>query len=300
MLRAAVLSIALCQFVFMPRAEAEELSLRLHWEPGQTYILEVTTDTTGKKPDGSGAAGMMHVLQTTEMKVEKKADPAETLVRARFASVRGEVTANGKTRTYDSSDSKPGQDDEDLRQVLGTAVGKSFTMVYDDRDRFLDIRDLAEMATGPGEKMGLIALAQSRDVAMLFRKSMEVGLPAVPVSPGDSWTADETMVFPQAGEVRVQMNGKLEGVEVREGRKHARVTFEGTFGNTAPRPGKPVALMEITSDSTMSGTLFFDLERRMVSLSDYKTDIKMMAPGQLLGFEQRIVSKMTRKETPAR
>lgn len=264
----------------------DEMKLRIHWEPGTTYVLETTTDTTARKPDGSGVGGLMQVVQTSEMVATLDATK-QTRLDVLIAVVRGKIEKEGKSETFDST--RKGEQSEVL-QSLGAAVGKKFTLVYDDNGRF---RDVSGLAAAPGSQLTLSGMAEARDVAILFRKSLEMGLPAVPVRIGDTWTADETMTFPQAGEVRVQMNGRLVGIEARDGRRHAKVAFRGTFGNTAPRAGKPVAMMEITNDSTMDGELVFDLERHFVSTASYTSSIKLIVPGQTIAFGQKVTSVMT-------
>ena len=138
---------------------------------------------------------------------------------------------------------------------------------------------------------GLTALADSRDVANLFRKSLEIGLPPLAVSVGDTWTADETMTFPQAGDTHVEMNGKFEGIEERDGRKHAKIAFEGKLSSVT-RKDKPVANIEIGQGSTMSGIIFYDIERRTTSLSSYNNHLKLIVAGQEVPFDQHITSKM--------
>jgi hypothetical protein len=175
---------------------------------------------------------------------------------------------------------------------MGGGVGKTFSLIYDENDRYRDTRGLQSLATDIATTPSLSSMASSSDVANLFRKSMEMGLPPIPVNIGDTWTADETMAFPKAGEVRVQMNGRFESIMERDGRKHAKIVFDGKFGNTAARKDKPESLVEITNDSSISGILLFDLERKVVSFGAYTSSIKLRTPEQTLPFEQKVTSKL--------
>lgn len=275
-------------------AQDGKMQLRLHWEPGKRYVQETSTDTSTRKTGEGGQTQTMRVQQSTEMTVTKEKNKEEKLVQVRFASVKGEIAANGKTLTFDSTN--PNEQNPMLLQAFGRAIGKTFTLVYDAKDRFVDSRDLGSLSSESGAVTGLAAVADSRAVANLFRKSLEMGLPPIPVEIGDTWSADETINFPQAGEVRVRMSGKLEGIIDREGRKHAKIIFDGKFGNTADRPDKPVSLVEITNDSAMSGILLFDIERQVISFAAYTTTIKLQAPGEIIPFEQKVTSKITAVE----
>lgn len=272
-------------------AQSQALSLRLHWEPGKLYRQETSTETTSPSPGKEAPDQQLNVIQTTLLQVAKDTPDHQRQVGVTFASVRGEIRANGKTLTYDST--SPETQNPALRQVFGQAVGKKFTLVYDEQDRFVDVRDMMSLSSEAGSITSLSAVADANQVALLFRKSLEMGLPPLPVHVGDTWTMDETMPFPKAGEVRVQMNGKLAAVESYQGRPHARIVFEGKFGNTAARADKPLSLTEITSDSSISGVLYFDLESRIVSLTSYTTKIKLQAPGEVIPFEQKVTSKVS-------
>lgn len=271
-------------------AQEEKYLLRLHWEPGKLYLQETSTDTSTRKTAEVTETQTMRVIQTTELRVKQKKGSSDKLVDVLFTRVKGEIAANGKTLTFDSN--KPNEQNPMLQEAFGRTVGKSFTLVYDGNDRFRSISNIASMASEPGAVVGLSAVADSHDVASLFRKSMEMGLPPVPVGLGDTWSADETINFPKAGEVRVQMNGRLQSIESRDGRKHAKIAFEGKFGNTAGRADKPASLVEISNDSSMAGILFYDLERKTISFGAYTTSIKLEAPGETLPFEQKVTSRL--------
>ncbi|MDB6117136.1 MAG: hypothetical protein JWO08_917, partial [Verrucomicrobiaceae bacterium] len=240
--------------------------LRIHWESAKTYTLETQTETTFQKPGAENPPQKMDVIQTTTLGVRTDPPSSNHLVQVTFTGVRGEISSGKDVMHYDST--KPDESNPKLGQAIGRAVGKSFVLVYDEQDRFRDSRDFSSMASAPGSVIGLSALADTRDVVNLFRKSLEIGLPPLAVSVGDTWTADETMNFPQAGDTHVAMNGKFEGIEDREGRKHAKISFEGKLSSVVKKD-KPVANIEIAEGSTMSGVIFFDLERRVTSYSSY-------------------------------
>lgn len=272
------------------RAQEAKTLLRTDWQPGKTFRLETSTDTSTRTP-GTNSEQTMRTVQITDMQVRADPTSGHRLVKSTFAGIKGELGANGKTLTYDSS--KPAETDELLQQMFGRALGRSFVLVYDDKNRFSDVRGLGDLAGQAGAVTSLSAIADSRDVANLFRKSLEMGLPPVPVGPGDTWSTDESITFPQAGEVAVQMNGKLEAIVDREGRPHAKIVFEGKFGNSQPTIDRPIPLVEIASGSSISGILFFDLERKIVSFGAYTSTIRLQTPEMIVPFTQKVTTKMT-------
>lgn len=271
-------------------AQTEALPLRLRWQPGKVYLQENITETlTGKATPGSPEQSL-RVVQTTEIKTREEAASKNHLLDVTFTSIKGQIQAGTQTASFDSSQATPSN--PMLQKAFGRAVGKTFTLVYDAEDRFLDVRNLSSLATEQGSMTSLSAMADSKDVAILFRKSMEMALPTDPVPPGGTWTSEETLLFPRTGEVRVKIHGKFASLEDREGRKHAKITFEGTFRTPPAGADKPIALTEITSDSTIGGTLWFDLERQVVSAGDYTSKIKLSSGGELFPLEQRVTTKM--------
>ncbi len=279
-------ALALCALAAAHAQEDKQL-LRLHWEPGQLYTQQTTTETTTSAP---AQPGKMSMTQTTEMRVTKdKTNKNHKRVEVTFANIQGSLEAQGKTMTFDST--KPGEANPALQEALGAALQKPFVLLYDENDRFKEARELGGIASEPGTLTGLVALADARAVAHLFRKSLEMGLPSVPVSPGDTWIADEIMNFPQAGDIHVDMTGKFISWEEREGRRNARISFDGKLANVASNK-RAVGSIEISEGSTISGVIYFDVERHVVSFGAYASNLKLTAMGEVVPMTQRVTSKM--------
>ena len=265
-------------------AEDKQL-LRTHWEPGKTYTQQSTTETSA----GADRPGKMSMTQTTELRVQKEKSSGNNRVEVKFVGITGTLTAQGKTMTFDSS--KPGEANPALREALGAALQKPFVLVYDEDDRFREARELGGISSEPGSLTGIAALADSRAVANLFRKSLEMGLPSIPVSVGDTWTADETMTFPQAGDVHVDMTGKFESWEEQDGRKVARIVFDGKLANVNAAKAIPGSI-GIGEGSSISGTLWFDVERKVVASGDYTSELRLTAMDEVVPMKQHVTSKM--------
>ncbi len=289
-MRPRLLVSTIIAFTALASAQAEDPQmLRIHWEPGKTYTLETVTDTTSQTPGRDLQTQGMKVVQTTTLTVRKDTRTTDRLVEVKFVNVQGEISSGGRILSFDST--HPKDADPRLQQAFGRAIGKSFVLVYDDQDRYRDTRDFGSLASAPGALTGLTALADSRNVANLFRKSLEMGLPPLAVSLGDTWTADETMTFPQAGDTHVEINGKFEAVQDRDGRKHAKIAFEGKL-TSVEKIDKPINAIEIGKGSAMAGSIYYDLERRTATFGDYVTKLKLEVVGQEMPFEQHITTKV--------
>ncbi len=298
---ALLASTLLCLFSSAP-AQDSPVELKLHWEPGQTYVQESDTDTTnfltalGKTSDQK-----LRMHQTTSITVQKTPQ-GQTEAKVMIESLLGEMTYEGKSHVFDSKN--PGASHPALQQILGGSAGKSFTLVYDEKGAFLDAKDTASMVTG-GVEPDLTSIANARQLATLYRRSLEMGLPKIPVRPGDKWISDEIVPFPQTGTVQVKLNAKFDGIVDREGRRQAQISFEGTMKSQRDkdsngrelRTERPVTLGD---DSKVNGHVFFDLERKTISLAVFSATIQLKVEGKPMPVRQQVTTRlMSMKPTGA-
>lgn len=276
-----VFATALCQ------AQEEALEVRLRWEPGQFYLQESDTDTTtllttlGQKHDQK-----LRMRQTTSIKVTKN-NAGEQLARVSIDSLTGELLQDGLLHPFDSAkmaDALPA-----LQKAIGGAAGRSFTLVYNPQGDFQDVRDISSMVSG-GENPDLTSIADAKQLAILYRRSMEMGLPKIPVRPGDKWISDEVIPFAEAGQVQVKLQSKFEGVVDRSGRKHAQIAFEGSL-ETQPEEGTKRSV-KLAAGSKVTGQVFFDLERRTLSLSVLLALVNLEVEGKLLPVRQQVTTRL--------
>lgn len=298
---ALLASTLLCLFSSAP-AQDSPVELKLHWEPGQTYVQESDTDTTnfltalGKTSDQK-----LRMHQTTSITVQKTPQ-GQTEAKVMIESLLGEMTYEGKSHVFDSKN--PGASHPALQQILGGSAGKSFTLVYDEKGAFLDAKDTTSMVTG-GVEPDLTSIANARQLATLYRRSLEMGLPKIPVRPGDKWISDEIVPFPQTGTVQVKLNAKFDGIVDREGRRQAQIAFEGTMKSQRDkdsngrelRTERPVTLGD---DSKVNGHVFFDLERKTISLAVFSATIQLKVEGKPMPVRQQVTTRlMSMKPTGA-
>lgn len=275
-------------------AQDAPVELRLHWEPGQTYIQESDTDTTnfltalGKTSDQK-----LKLHQTTSISVQKTAQ-GQTEARVMIESLLGEMNYEGKSYVFDSKN--PGSSDPRLQQTLGAAAGKGFSLVYDDKDAFIDAKDTGSMVTG-GAEPDFTSIANARQLATLYRRSLEMGLPKIPVRPGDKWISDEIVPFPQAGTVQVKLNAKFDGIVDREGHRQAQIAFEGTMKtqrdkDSTGRDLNTDRLVSLGDDSKVNGHVFFDLERKTISLAVFSATIQLKVEGKPMPVRQQVTTRL--------
>ncbi len=290
---ALLASFLLCLSLSCP-AQDSPVALKLHWEPGMTYLQESDTDTTnfltalGKSTDQK-----LRLHQTTSIAV-KKTPTGQTAATVLIESLIGEMTFEGKSYAFDSKN--PASSSPQLQQTLGGAAGKGFTLVYDEKGEFLDAKDLGSMVTG-GIEPDLASIATARQLAALYRRSLEMGLPKIPVRPGDKWITDELVTFPQAGTVQVKLNAKFDGIVDREGHRQAQIAFEGTMKS---RPDKDSTGRDLTTErsvtlgdnSKANGHVFFDLETKTISLAVFAASIQLKVEGRPMPVHQQVTTRL--------
>ena len=273
-------------------------TLKLIWEPAKVYTLETDTETTTELTAiGQPSDQRLFLKQTTSIVVTPgpAGDEKEALVT--FESMLGEMEFQDQRLLFDSS--RPEESHPLLRGILGSSTGKSFTLVYKSDDTFMEVRHANPTSTSAEPTPELLSIAEAQELAALFRRSLEMGLPRTPVSVGDRWTADESMAFPKAGKMKVQLKSKFEEVVDRESRPHAKISFTGqiqsdlgdaTAEDSAPAVGSGSVV--IGKDSNLSGQVFFDLERNAVSVAVFLANLTLEINGKRLPVRQKVTTRL--------
>jgi len=296
MLRTALLLASLLSCLsHAPAQDDSPVELKLHWDPGLTYLQESDTDTTNFLTSlGKSSDQKLRLRQTTRISVQKSAQ-GQTEARVMIEQLAGEMIYEGKTHTFDSK--SPATSHPGLQQILGGTAGRGFTLVYDDKDNFIDAKDTASMVSG-GAEPDLVSIANARQLATLYRRSLEMGLPKIPVRPGDKWISDEVVPFPQAGTVQVKLNAKFDGIVDREGHRQAQISFEGSMKNQRDKDStsgrdldteRPVTLGD---DSKVNGHVFFDLDRKTITLAVFSATLQLKIEGKPMPVRQQVTTRL--------
>lgn len=279
--------------------------LRWRWQLGKTYRFQTETETVLSLP-GSGEGGdkkkdkdeeevaeqILQVIQNTEVKVQPGRDATRKDLVVRFTTLRARLSAQGKIFLYDSEN--PSESDPALRGLLADSSGTEFTLVYSTDDTFIETGKVEQPATRPDQEPSLLAVADMRQVAELYRRSLEMGLPRTAVAPGDKWISSEKVTFPQAGEMEVRMNCHFQETMDRAGSPHAKVTFQGKLKQDAALTGDPITVKAVTlgAGSSLAGQVFFDFDRQAISLSMFLGSLVMVHEGKNLPVRHTVTTRL--------
>lgn len=269
-------------------AEEEAQSLRLRWLPGYIYTQETLTETTtsltaiGKPEDQK-----MKILQTTLIDVVGQ-ESGEKRAKVTFKSLTGEVSLQGKKHAFDSADLS--QADPMIKASVGQSVGKTFVLAYGPDDQFIEVRDASSLSSSPDGIVALDQIAEAKQVADLYRRSLEMGLPKMAVKTGDRWTALESVDFPSAGMVDVEVHAKMDAVVDYEGRRHAKITFEGDMRRADNSVG--TRMVTLGNGSKTFGQVLFDLQRGTVSYGALRANIQLEIGGKVIPVSQQVTTRL--------
>jgi hypothetical protein len=260
---------------------AQKEVLRSHWEIGKLYKQENHTSMTVTVP-GAKEEQKTNISQIFEIRVKAEPNTANKLADLTITGLKATMDMMGQVQTYDSAD--PAKSPPILQQAFGALVNKGFILVFDKDDKFLETRGLEKLMPTP---LGGGSGPDGKQLADAVRKSFEMSLPKVPVSVGDTWTVEETLEMPPVSMV-MKANGKFDSIVEIEGRKHAKLLFEGTF-STPPGAATPFTLGE---GSKFTGETLFDLERRVIANNESRMEMNMQIQGQSVPMKQTVTMKL--------
>lgn len=258
---------------------AEKVVIRQHWEPGKLYKQETVTDMSMTMP-GLGAAGEQktYIAQQLTVGVTSQAGTSNKTAEVKFAGIKANMNMLGQTMTYDSAD--PSKSQPFLQQSFGAMVGKSFTIVYDKDNHFVSVSGLDSLAATP---LGKTQAMDGNQLAEMFRKSSELGLPKTPVAVGDTWTSEETLEMQPLGKMKITAQGKLDAIESRQGVRTAVVSLSGTFAIEGDNP-----LVKLGEGSKFTGQILFDLDRKVIVSHVADTVLNMNVAGKDTPVVQKV------------
>ncbi len=279
-------------FAAVTSSAAEKLSLRPRWDVGKTYVQEYITDMSISLPALGGMQEQKtSISQTISIVVTNGKQAGQKEAKVTFVGIKANLSTMGVPMSYDSTD--PAKSPPFLQQTFGAMMGKDFTIVFDAQDKLVSIQGVEGIT---GTPLGQVAAPNASQMADAFRKSLELGLPEQSVAEGETWKKEDKLEMPPLGAILLNMNGKYVGKNTKEGRSEAKVQLDGKLASAGPT--NPTALVGVQDGSTVSGEVFFDIERRLVASSTLNTDMKVSISGKDANIRQTVVMKtVSVKET---
>ena len=285
----ALSSIALLFVLCTASPAAEKLLIRQNWKTGKVYTIENQTQMsmTMTGLGAQGGANDTNMTQTMTITVKPDGTAGNKAAEIKFTGIKADMAMMGQKMTYDSSD--PAKSPPFLQQSFGALVNKTFTMVFDKENKYLEARGLE--ALSQGTPLGKSQAMNGDQMASMFRKSFEMSLPKDPIAPGESWTFEDKMDMGPLGSIGIKIVGKFDSVVEREGHKHAKLILSGTF-SSPEAAGGAAGMVKFGDGSTFTGESYFNLDESVASYSETHSDLKISAAGQEMPMKQTNINKV--------
>ncbi len=279
------LFLALALLLAAHPAFAQKEVLRSRWEPGKVYKQENVMNMTATVPDSSEAQ-KTSVTQSFEIRVTAEPATGNKLAALTITGTKATMDMMGQSLTYDSAD--PAKSPPTLQQAFGAMLNKSFTLVYNKDDKFVETRGLEKLIATP---LGNASGMDGKQLSEAFRKSYEMSLPKDAVAVGDTWTIEDKLEMAPVSMV-VKAQGKYDSVVDIGGRRHARLVIDGAFGT----PENSTSPFTLGQGSKFSGEVLFDLERRVIVENESRTEIILRVQGQVVPMKQTVLMRLVSLE----
>jgi len=276
---------ALAFLALMPAAGAQEkVLLRQHWEPGKVYHFETNTDMQVTVPGVPGGGEQnTSVIQQMDVTVRREEGTGRKLAEMKYSAIKAMMNMAGQLMTYDSTD--PALSQPMLQQAFGALLGKSITLIYDKDDKFVDVTVPEGFGATP---LGQAGGPDGKQFASMLRESVDAGLPSEPLAVGGAFKQEKKVEMKPLGSVTTRMDGKFDSIVDHEGRKHAKLLIEGTM--EIPAGGQ--VQISVLAGSKISGETLFDVERKVVSRSTVRSEMKMSVEGRQVPMKQTMVTTL--------
>lgn len=272
---------------------ADPVLLKPHWQPGKVYTQESSTEMNFKVPALLEAGNQnTSITQTLTITVATDGDSDRKIAAVRVQSLKGTMDLMGQTVTYDSAN--PAQSPPFLQQAFGSLAGKSFSLVYDQGDNYLETRVVEPHVPTP---LGSGKNITGQQLSDAFRKSQEIPLPRDPVSVGDTWRYQDKFEMPPVGTIDIEVSGKFDAIVEEGGHRQARLLIEGSF----QFPQNEGSVITLGSGSKFTGELLFDLDRKVITSSQTTSTLQVLIEGKEAPLSQVLKTRLTSiADAPAR
>jgi Family of unknown function (DUF6263) len=282
-------SLALLLLISKASHAADKITLRQNWQTGKIYTMENQTQMSmtmaGLGP--KSGANDTTMTQTMTISVKPDGDAGNKAAEVKFTAIKADLAMMGQKMSYDSADTA--KSPPFLQQSFGALLNKSFTLVYDKENKYVETRGMEALTQG--SPLGGAKAMNGEQMSSMMRKSFDMSLPKEPVAPGDTWNFEEKLEMGPMGSMTIKVTGKFDSVVEREGHKHAKLMLSGTFSSPGADDEKG-GMVKFGEGSTFSGETYFDLVENVTDYAETHSDLKMSAAGQEIPVKQNNVNKL--------
>jgi len=257
-------------------AADDAVLLRPEWMVGKKYTLKQSQQQSSKMAMGELQFDQAMTMEHAVSMAVRPAENGEKAIEMSFHSVKMKMNMMGQDMEYDSAD--PDSANPLLKAALGSVFEDGITMFYDKEDNFLRFKEKEEKGKG-----GLLGNMESmgfgeEEMKAMVESFMNQGFPKEPVNPGATWKSKYDMPMKQFGGLSIDLDYVYVGKEASpKNGVLPKITFAGKMNSdsSAGEGGEKKAVAVSFGDSSISGVIFFDPEKKMAAHSETDVDIKI-------------------------
>jgi len=286
---AAAVTLALALLVIAPAtAAAQPITLRYNWTQGDvlTYRMVVRTNTAVKGGPQGDANIEQTMSQTVKVLVSAVGPDGTATLRQSIEAVSMEMNGPMGKLAYDSA--KPPAADADPRVVsmsktFGAMVGEALSVTMapngavrriDGTQRIVDklMKDLPRdpMAGGMAQN---IRQMLSEDALRTSLEQSFSRMPDVPVKPGDTWTAQQSLGADAVGKITGTSTFTLKSIDGTGDAAVAHISVALALKQQeVPASGSSMT-MRLGANASGEGELVFHVTRGRVERNTMRTDM---------------------------
>lgn len=259
---------------------ADAVALKWHFKQGDSFL-----QTTRSQLNQTVKIGMQ----------EFKTDITHTTVirfTVKQVEPNGTVTLEEKVESVKATN-PDGSPAAGSSAVLNQLQGATFTakLAPDFTVQQLEgYEELLKRIAGddPSVRRVVQALLSENQLKRAMRESFGF-LPIEPVKPGATWQRELPLTLGPLGSAVLKQDFRFEGIETKDGKSLAKVTFKPTVVYSLPKPELSNPEMTITKaniqEGDSQGTLYFDVAAGRLNRSEKKLNLKGDVTVELQGKE---------------
>jgi hypothetical protein len=267
---------------------ADAVALKWQFKAGDTFVQTTTSklNQTVKIGEQEFKQDLIHTTQIRNTIKEVAAD--------------GTVTLEQKVESIKATN-PDGTAAAGSNAVLNQLQNVTFTSKLDKELKVQQLEGYDELVKriagdDPSVRRVVQALLSENQLKSVLHNSFAF-VPPEPVKPGAVWNREVTLSLGPLGSVLLKQDFNFTGVETKDGKSLAKVTFKPTVVYTAPKPEASNPEMSITSGSIQPGdslgTLWFDTAAGRLDRSETKLHLKGNLTVKLGGKESPVTFEQT-------
>ena len=268
----------------------QKWDLHPRWDAAYRYHVESQTEDISKLPDPKLSEIKTNMTSVMSVAVDPENASGHKAVHFSVDHLTARIRSAAQEVQYDSAD--PAKSPPFYQQVFGAVTNRHLVVLYNKDDQFQGVQSL-DGAAAPTPPVGSLKGLSEAQLAELFRKSFELGLPSQAVGPGDTWVFTDVMdLGPIVGQVQCKISATFDSTNEHDGAQYAKILLNGQLTSSADNTATP-APVKILEGSTLTGELTYDLTHHVIVDIIRNSGVKLSIEGKEASVSEKEQTKVS-------